>query len=249
MLCLAIATDWSEASFAWPKDLIIAKQLVIVSAPKIGEGMASTVAEFPFNAILLGFGQPVNAGFQIGRRMYQQVTGPLSRGYNVAASVVVGQRLGEGDPAGARFEGWAVAGLGVATVGVIGLGLVVAADDFVRLFTEDPETVRFAVDFAQVYGLTAAGLVVFSVLSGCLQGASETRIPFLARVTGVFGLQLGLTYLLGVLLGWGALGSYVAIAATYLWMGGVVASGFQFSGWADRAAEMMAERGSAQPNG
>ncbi|MFB6221394.1 MAG: MATE family efflux transporter [Halolamina sp.] len=247
MLCLAIATDWSEASFAWPKDLVIAKQLVVISTPKIGEGLASTVAEFPFNAILLGFGQPVNAGFQIGRRMYQQVTGPLSRGYNVAASVVVGQRLGEGDAGGARFEGWAVAGLGVATVGVIGLGLVFAADGFVSLFTEDPETVAFAVAFAQVYGLSAAGLVVFSVLSGGLQGASETRVPFLARVTGVFGLQLGLTYLLGVVLGWEALGAYIAIAATYLWMAGVVASGFHFSGWADRAAGMMAERGTDQP--
>jgi putative MATE family efflux protein len=243
MLSLAIATDWSEASFARPKDLVIAKQLVVVSLPKIGEGLASTVAEFPFNAILLGFGQPVNAGFQIGRRMYQQVTGPLSRGYNVAASVVVGQRLGEGDPGGARFEGWAVAGLGIATVGVIGLALVVAADTFVSLFTEDPETVEYAVDFAQVYGLTAAGLVVFSVLSGGLQGASETRIPFLARVTGVFGLQLGLAYLLGMVLGLGALGAYVGIAATYLWMAGVVAGGFHFSGWADRAAGMMAERG------
>jgi Na+-driven multidrug efflux pump len=177
--------------------------------------------------------------------MYQQVTGPLSRGYNVAASVVVGQRLGEGDADGARFEGWAVAGLGVATVGVIGVGLVFAADAFVSLFTEDPETVGYAVEFAQVYGLAASGLVVFSVLSGCLQGASETRVPFLGRVTGVFGLQLGLTYLLGVMLGWGALGAYVGIAATYLWMATVVAGGFHFSDWADRAAGMMEERGTA----
>jgi MATE family multidrug resistance protein len=246
MLCLAIATDWSDASFARPKDLIIAKQLVVVSTPKIAEGLATTVAEFPFNAILLGFGQPVNAGFQIGRRMYQQVTGPLSRGYNVAASVVVGQRLGEGDPAGARFEGWAVAALGIATVGVIGLGLVFVADAFVSLFTKDPATVEYAVAFAQVYGISATGLVVFSVLSGSLQGASETRVPFIGRASGVFGFQLGLTYLLGVVLGWGELGAYVAIAASYLWMGAVVVSGFHFTGWADRAAGMMAERGTEQ---
>ena len=113
-------------------------------------------------------------------------------------------------------SGWAVAGLRVATVGVIGLGLVFVADAFVSLFTEDPETVGYAVEFAQVYGLSAAGLVVFSVLSGCLQGASETRIPFLGRVTGVFGLQLGLTYLLGMVLGWAELGAYIAIVATYL---------------------------------
>ncbi|WP_049980667.1 MATE family efflux transporter [Halolamina rubra] len=244
MLCLAIWTDWSEASFALPEDWIIAKQLVVVSAPKIAEGFASTAAEFPFNAILLGFGQPVNAGFQIGRRMYQQVTGPLSRGYNVAASVVVGQRLGEGDAGGARFEGWAVAGLGLLTVGSVGVGLVFAADTFVSLFTGNPDTVDYAVAFAQVYGICGAALVVFSVLSGGLQGASETRIPLVARTSGVFGLQLGLTFLLGVVLGWGALGAYVGIGATYVWMALVVAAGFHFTDWADRAAEMMEERGS-----
>ena len=249
MLCAAIASDWTDASFARPRNPIIARQLLVVSAPKIGEGLASTLAEFPFNTILLGFGTPVNAGFQIGRRMYQQVTGPLSRGYHVAASVVVGQRLGEGDPGGARFEGWAVVGLGLATVGVVGVALVFLADWFVRLFTQDPATVRYATAFAQVYGLSAGFLVVFSVLSGCLQGASETRVPFLARVSAVFGLQLGLTYLLGVVLGWGALGAYVGIAATYLWMGCVVAAGFHRSQWARRAADMMAERGSAPTKG
>lgn len=249
MLCLAIAADWAEASFAWPRDLVIAKQLVVVSAPKVGEGLASTVAEFPFNTILLGFGTPVNAGFQIGRRMYQQVTGPLSRGYHIAASVVVGQRLGEGDPDGARFEGWAVAGLGLATIGVIGVALVFLADAFVSLFTQDPDTVTYAVAFAQVYGLSAGFLAVFSILSGCLQGASETRVPFFGRVSAVFGLQLGLTYLLGVVLGWGALGAYVGIAASYAWMALVVAGGFHFSGWATRAADMMAERGSSVADG
>jgi len=45
-------------------------------------------------------------------------------------------------------------------------------------------------------------------------------------------------------LGWGPLGAYVGIGATYVWMALVVAAGFQFTGWAGRAAEMMAERGS-----
>ena len=57
-------------------------------------------------------------------------------------------------------------------------------------------------------------------------------------------VQLELTYLLGVVLRWAELGAYIAIVATYLWMAAVVAGGFHFSGWADRAAGMMAERGS-----
>ncbi|ELZ37773.1 DNA damage-inducible protein [Halorubrum saccharovorum DSM 1137] len=244
LLCLAIWGPWTEASFARPRDLTIASQLLRVSAPRVLEGFGSEIAEFPFNALLLGFGESVNAGFQIGRRVYQQVTGPLSRGYNVAASVLVGQSLGAGDPDEARFNGWAVAGLGVLTVGAIGIGLVALAPRLVPIFTDDGPTIAYAVDFARVYGLAGAVLVCFSALSGALQGASETRIPLVARVSGMFGLFLGASWLLGRTAGFGPQGAYVGVFLAYAWMALVVIAGFRYSGWADRAAEMMAERGS-----
>ena len=244
LLCAAIWGPWTGASFARPRDLTIASQLLRVSAPRVAEGFGSELAEFPFNALLLGFGEAVNAGFQIGRRAYQQVTGPLSRGYNVAASVLVGQALGAGDPDEARFNGWAVAGLGVLTVGAIGVGLVVAAPRLVPLFTDDASTIRYAVDFARVYGVAGAALACFSALSGSLQGASETRIPLVARVSGMFGLFLGASWLLGRTAGIGPPGAYVGVALAYVWMALVVAAGFRYSGWASRAADLMAERGS-----
>ena len=249
LLCFAVWGSWTTADFARPRDPTIARQLLRVSAPRVVEGFGSELAEFPFNALLLGFGEAVNAGFQIGRRVYQQVTGPLSRGYNVAASILVGQALGAGDPDEARFNGWAVAGLGVLTVGAIGVGLVALAPRFVPLFTDDSETVRYAIDFARVYGVAGAALVCFSALSGSLQGASETRIPLLARISGMFGLFLGVSWLLGRTAGFGPTGAYVGVFLAYGWMAIVVAAGFQYSGWADRAAEMMAARGSGDAAG
>lgn len=245
LLLLAMWTDWSDANLVWPGDLVIARQLIRLSVPRVLEGFAATLAEFPFNAILLGFGTPVNAGFQIGRRMYQQVTGPLSRGYNVASSVLVGQALGDGDPGQARYEGYAVTGLGLATVGVIGLGLAAVAPWFVAVFTDQSSTIPFAVTFARVYGVTGAALVAFSILSGALQGGSETRIPFFARVTGVFGVLVGGTYVGGVVLGYGATAAFWAVGLQWVWMALVVVAGFEYSDWAGRAAGMMADRGSA----
>ena len=243
-LLLALATSWADADLVRPRDPVIARQLVRVATPRVLEGFAAALAEFPFNGLLLAFGTPVNAGFQIGRRMYQQVTGPLSRGYNVAASVVVGQTLGDGDPDRARYQGYAVTALGLVTVGVIGLGLVALAPAFVGVFTDESAAVPYAVAFARVYGATAAFLVSYSVLSGALQGASETRIPLLARLTGTFGFLLGLSYLLGSVLGYGPLGAYWGVGLQFVWMALVVFAGFRYTGWAARAAAMMDERGS-----
>ena len=244
MLVGALATGWADADLARPRDLVITSQLLRVSAPSVAEGLASTLAEFPLNAILLGFGTEVNAAFHIGRRLYQQVTGPLSRGLYVGASVLVGQSLGEGAAGEARFQGWATVGLGVLTVGSFGVLLAVAAGPVVAVFTDDAATVGYATDFARVYGLTAPFLVTFTVLQGSLSGASETRIPFLARTSGLVLFMLGFTYLFGVVLGYGVVGAYLGLGLTYVWMAFVVVASFHAGGWARRATSMLEERGS-----
>ncbi|MCT9094555.1 MATE family efflux transporter [Haloarchaeobius sp. HME9146] len=245
VLCAIMWVGGTSAGFALPSNPIIARQLVVVSAPRVVEGFADTLAEFPFNALLLGFGTEVNAAFQVGRRLYQQVTGPLSRGYSVAASVVVGQALGEGDPEQAKENGVATALLGLVTVGGIGLALVVGAPLFVRVFTRDPATVGYAVDFARTYGLAAPALVTFVVFSGSLQGGSETRTPFVARVAGLLVFFLGFSYVVGVTLGYGVLGAYGGIIGYYGLAAVLVTVGFVRGDWARRAAKMMADRGSA----
>jgi len=245
VLVLAIAVGWTDASFAWPREFVIAKQLLVVSTPKIAEGMIATLIEFPFNALLLAFGADVNAAYQIGRRVYQQVTSPLSRGLNVGASVIVGQALGDGDPAQARYNGWATAAFGLLTIGTLGLLLAVFAGPIVGLFTDDPGTVEPAIGFAMVYGLTAPFTVLYVTLSGSLQGGSDTRTPFLARTTGLLGFYLGFSAFASLVLDWGVVGIYAGIMLYYAWSFLVVAYGFRYGGWAGRAAAMMAERGTA----
>lgn len=240
----ALATGWADADLTRPRDPVITRQLLRVSAPSVAEGLTSTLLEFPFNAILLGFGTEVNAAFHVGRRLYQQVTSPLSRGFYVGASVMVGQSLGANDPAGARFQGWATVALGVLTVGSIGVCMAALARPIVGLFTDDPATLGYATAFARVYGLTAPFLVTFTVLQGSLSGAGETRVPFVARTSGMGLFMVGGTYLVGVVLGVGVPGAYLGLALAYLWMAGVVAASFHAGGWAERAAAMLAERGS-----
>ena len=237
-----LATGYTTAGYVRPRRLVIAKQLLVVSAPKVAEGLFATLVEFPFNALLLAFGAEVNAAYQIGRRVYQQVTSPLARGFRTGASIVVGQALGDGDAERARFEGWATALLGLLTVGTIGLLLAAFAEPIVRLFTDDPKTVTPAIGFAAVYGLTAPVTVLFVLLAGALQGGSDTMTPLIARATGLLGFYLGFSYLTAVVLDWGVTGFYAGIFGYYTWSLLVVAAGFRYGGWADRAAEMMAER-------
>lgn len=95
-----------------------------------------------------------------------------------------------------------------------------------------------------MYGLTAAFVVTFAILQGAFAGASETRVPLVARTSGVALFMLGFIYLVGVELGYGVVAASLGIGLTYVWMASVVVASFHWSRWAERAAAMIAERGS-----
>ncbi|MFC4544178.1 MATE family efflux transporter [Halosolutus amylolyticus] len=244
VLAGAIWGPWTPAGFVRPRQWTITRQLLAISAPRIAEGLVTTAIEFPFNSILLVFGTEVNAGYQIGRRVYQQLTGPLSRGYRTGTSIVVGQTLGDGDPAGARYDGWAAAALGVLTVGSLGVVLFVGAEPLVSLFTDDPETLSAAAGFARAYALAAPVTALYIVLAGALTSGSDTRTPFVARVTGMFVGMLGVSAVGGIALGYGVPAVYASIVVYYVWATCYVVLGYYRGGWVDRTQAMMDERGS-----
>ncbi|ELZ13134.1 MATE efflux family protein [Haloterrigena salina JCM 13891] len=244
-LVAAIRGPWTPANFVRPRQWTVTKQLLAISAPRIAEGLVTTVLEFPFNSILLVFGTDVNAAYQIGRRVYQQLTSPLSRGYRTGTSIVVGQTLGDGDPAGARYNGWAAAALGLLTVGSLGGAIFVGAEGIVGLFTDDPSTIGYAAGFARAYALAAPATILYVVLSGALTSGSDTRTPFIARVSGMAVGMLGVSAVGGIYLDYGMPAVYASIVVFYVWAMGYVAVGYYRGGWVERTQTMMNERGSA----
>lgn len=238
----AIATRFTDLAFARPRSLVITRQLVAISVPNFAEGMSSTVANFPFNALLLLFGTEVTAAYHIGRRVYQQLTGPIYRSITTGASILVGQALGEGDPDDARYAGFAIAAMSILVMSGMGAILVLGAEPIASVFTRDPLTLSYASAFTRVFGVSMVSFGIFSPFAGSLRGAGDTRTPFYARAIGTFGFMLGLSYLLAIPLAWGVMGVYVGLVTSFAVWAVIVAGGFVWGNWAERAAGMMAVR-------
>ncbi|OIB58803.1 MATE family efflux transporter [Natrialba sp. SSL1] len=234
----------SEIQFVAPRELVITKQLMLISWPRIAEGVTEMIAEFPFNAILLAFGTEVNAAYHIGRRMYQQVASPLARGYGVAANIMVGQSLGRNEASTAYYNGIAATSLSVLTIGGLCGLLFFFAEQFVLVFTREPETISYAVGFAQAYAIAALLIAAYLTLAGSLRGGSETVVPFVSRVIGTFVFLLGFTYVFGVILGYGVVAAYVAVVLDFVFRVGYLSVVFYRRRWIERGTSMMRERGS-----
>ncbi|WP_263020369.1 MATE family efflux transporter [Natronobiforma cellulositropha] len=235
----------SDISLVRPHNTVVTRQLIVIGAPRVLEGITELVAEFPFNAILLAFGTEVNAAYHIGRRVYQQISAPLARGYGVAANIICGQSLGRREPETAYFDGLAAAALAVVTLGGIGVILFFAAEWLALAFTRDPETLEYAVAFARAYAVSTVFIACYVVLAGSLRGGSESRPPFVAKVTGMVVFLLGITYVFGVRLEYGVVAAYVAIVADFAWRAALIGAIYVRRNWLERGASMMRARAGA----
>lgn len=241
---VAFSLERIELSFRRPGDWTITRQIVTVGTPQFLEGMSATLASFPFNALLLGFGTEVVAAFHIARRMRQQLTGPVYRALSTSSAVIVGQTLGGENPDTARFNGVVVITVASVLLAIAGGVMFVGAEPLARIFTGDPATLEYAIAFARVYAVAGVFMGLFFVVAGGLRGAGETRVPFIGRMTGAWVVMLGGTYVATTWFAAGVEVVYAILILTYLWMLAVVSVWFVWGSWADRALSMMVERGS-----
>jgi putative MATE family efflux protein len=242
VITATIAGPRTEASLARPRNLTVTRQLVRVSVPNFAEGLSTSLANFPLNALILLFGTEANAAYHIGSRIFRQLTGPFYRSVYTVASIIVGQSLGEGDPDQARFAATAILLFSVGVLSVVGASMFAGAEQVVRVFTRDPTTIGYAVDFTRAFAVSMVFVGVFYPLAGTLVGAGDTRTPFYARFVGVVAFLLCGSYLLGVSLGLGLFGVYVGIVLSFVSWALIVVAGFRWGGWQELAVQMIADR-------
>ncbi|GAB7014019.1 MATE family efflux transporter [Halolamina salina] len=241
-LTAALAGPWTGPSLARPRDLTLTRQVVAVSLPSFAEGMSSTLANFPFNSLTLLFGTEANAAYHIGRRIYQQLTGPLYRSFSTVSSIVVGQLLGEGESDEARYAAEAILALSLGTLGVAGVVMFVGAAELVAVFTRDRLTAGYAVGFTRAFAVSMLFFGIFFPLAGTLRGAGDTRTPFYARLLGSVVFMLGGSYLLAVVFEFGIVGVYAGLVLSYACWAVVVVVGFRRGDWVGTAESMIADR-------
>ncbi|XUU59614.1 MATE family efflux transporter [Erythrobacter sp. HA6-11] len=149
--------------------------------------------------------------------LYQMfvLTALLLDGFENAAQVLNGERLGAKDRQGFAAYIRAILWRGLAVAGVVALGFALLADPILASFAATPEVAREAQ--AQAIWLVIipfAGVASF-VFDGVFVGASWTR-AMLASMIGaaiVFALSLWLTWPLGNAALWGSFVLFLAVRA------------------------------------
>jgi Na+-driven multidrug efflux pump len=149
----------------------------------------------------------------------------------VAAATLCSQYLGAGQPDMARRAIRWCWFFGVIIMTVMGALFVAIPDAFVRITTNQPRLLESAPMLLFITGFIQAPFASYLVLSQALRGAGDTRWPMLLTYFSTYCIRVPLVYVIGLKLGYGIAGVWIALSTELTVRGILFMLRFQFGKW------------------
>ena len=134
-----------------------------------------------------------------------------SWGMSNAAATLVGQNLGAGKPERAEQAVWRTGLYNVLFLGTVGLFFIVFAEPLIGLFKTDAEVTPIAVQGLRLLSYGYLSYAYGMVLSAAFNGAGDTFTPTVLNLICFWACQIPLAYVLGVSVGMGPSGVWIAV--------------------------------------
>ncbi|ATW87287.1 putative MATE family efflux protein [Halohasta litchfieldiae] len=190
-------------------DVGLMRQLVTVSTPLVARRLSEGLVVFPLLGIADSFGADAVAALEVGRRV-RNLANSVTWGFSIAASTLVGQRLGRGEETEAGAFGREIIALSLVIYLFVAAGVAGLAEPIATVFVDDPAAVALTTSFVLVAAVSVIPLGVGGSATGVLRGAGDTRIPFYASLIGLYLCALPTAYL-GLLTPLGVSALYIAL--------------------------------------
>lgn len=166
-----------------------------------------------FLYVVARYGRDPFAAYNIGVQILS-FSFVVGFGFSIAASTLVGQHLGAGDPAGARAGGWRAMRWSICAMVLLGALILAFGEALARLLIDDPEVVRLTRIFLFMLGAAQPLMAIEYALAGALRGAGDTRFPLITTLVGLIGVRFSLASL-GAALGLDIAWVYAALILDY----------------------------------
>ena len=187
------------------------RQLLFISVPSGGETLSYQLSQTVIMKMVNLMGLVV-----ITTKVYVYIIATFCYMYTIAlanaAQIVVGFLIGAKREEEVSRRVWMTTAVGVA----VGVGLstffYLACEPVMRLVTDNQEIIDLAkaVLFIEIFLEIGRGVNI--VLVQCLQAAGDIRIPMFVGVFGMWAFAVTLSYYFGIVLGWGLVGVWIAMA-------------------------------------
>ena len=211
-------------------DFSVVRKILNVGTPAALEQLVIQMGFLVFTIIITSFGTESIAAHQIGLRV-QSFSFMPGLGFSIAATALVGQNLGAKNPKNAEKSGWEACKLAIGLMTVVSAFLFIFARDVAGIFVNEEPVIEKAVIFIRILAFGQPAIATHFTLGGALRGAGDTKWPLYASTAGVYGLRIPLALFLGVAMGIGVAGAWIAMTAEYFVRSVFVSMRFRRGGW------------------
>jgi len=187
------------------------------------EGALFSLIYILLTRVITSFGTPAVAALGIGHKL-EVLNYFVCAGMGAAATTLVGQSLGAGEPRRAVRSAWRALFLTCLPVGAVTALLVAFPAVAVEVFSSDGDVVAAGVTYVLLVGLTQLFMAAEVVLLGAFAGAQWTTVPATIEI-GLTTIRVPLAMWL-VATGWGVEAVWFAIASTTVVKGTLLAALF-----------------------
>ncbi|MBI5847979.1 MAG: MATE family efflux transporter [Nitrospirae bacterium] len=150
---------------------------------------------------------------------------------NMAASVLIGQNLGAGDPGRAEKAGWKIALSGAFIISVLSLVFFLNAGQLASLLTSRQDVLEETERYLRFNMFSEPFMAMSAILGGALQGAGDTRGTL--KVIGIcmWLIRLPLAWFFALVLHYGASGVWMAMVISMCIQGILMSARFHKGSW------------------
>lgn len=194
--------DWRQLG-RWQQ--AISRRILALALPSAVEAGVAQFGFLLFTRMVASLGTLALAAHQIALRV-ESLSYMPSWGLAVAATTLVGQALGAGDPGLARKALRRTLLFGLIFNGLLGLVFLLFARPIVQIFGSTQDVLSLAALALTIAAAELPGLGFEMIIAGGMRGAGDTRTPLLVTLVGVLLFRLSLVYLLAIVLKWGLAG-------------------------------------------
>lgn len=212
------------------------RALLRIGYPAALEQIALQGGMLAFTFIIARFyGMASLAAFAISGQVLLFVS-TIGVGFSLAASTLVGQHLGAGQPARASQSGWRAMALSMGAMSALAVLIAACARPIARAMISDAQAIDLTVDFIYVLSAAQPLVALDYALAGALRGAGDTGFPLMSTITGLLG-RVALASVL-TWLSFPVVWIYGALLADYALQAVLLAARFRSNRW-QRASEPL----------
>lgn len=207
-------------TFLKPFNRLILKDILIIGVPASIESLMFNIGKLTTQIMVAGMGTIVMAGNVITFSILLFINIP-GNALAMAATVLIGKRLGQNQTRIARLEMILIMLLATLSLSLLGLLTIPFAHSIAAIYTDDPAVIKVIVNLIYLNALMMPIWAASFVLPAAFKGAKDVKYSMWTAIMSMWGCRIILGYLLGIHFEFSIYGIWLGMFADW-WLRGAL---------------------------